>query len=143
MSENATPEIDIEEFAAARGVGLLLDVREPDEYARGHVPGAVLIPMGQLANRVDEIDKTTPVFVICASGNRSSAMTDLLRDAGYRRLLRGRRHWRLGTLRPPPRGRTGMTSTDTDHRPHRDPDPGRPQLRGPRRRGRLRRRPTT
>ncbi len=83
MSENATPEIDIEEFAAARGVGLLLDVREPDEYARGHVPGAVLIPMDQLANRVDEIDKTTPVFVICASGNRSSAMTDLLRDAGF------------------------------------------------------------
>lgn len=83
MSENATPEIDIEDFAAARGGGLLVDVREPDEYVRGHVPGAVLIPMGNLANRVGEIDKTSPVFVICASGNRSSAMTDLLRDAGF------------------------------------------------------------
>ena len=83
MSENATPEIDIEEFAASQGSGLLVDVREPDEYAEGHVPGAVLIPMGQLANRAGEIDKASPVFVICASGNRSSAMTDLLRSAGF------------------------------------------------------------
>ena len=82
MSERVTPEIDIEEFAAARPSGLLVDVREPDEYAGGHVPGAVLIPMGQLADRVAEIDKAAPVFVICASGNRSSAMTDLLRGAG-------------------------------------------------------------
>ncbi len=82
MSENATPEIDVEEFAAARGNNLLLDVRETAEYARGHVPGAVLVPMGQLANRIGQIDKTSPVFVICASGNRSSAMTDLLRGAG-------------------------------------------------------------
>ncbi len=82
MSENATPEIDIEEFAAARGSGLLLDVREPDEYVRGHVAGAVLVPMSQLANRIGEIDDTSPVFVICASGNRSGAMTDLLRSAG-------------------------------------------------------------
>ena len=83
MSESSTPEIDVEEFAAARGSGLLVNVREPDEYVGGHVPGAVLIPMGQLANRVGEIDKTLPVFVICASGNRSSAMTDLLRGAGF------------------------------------------------------------
>jgi len=82
MSERATPEIDIDEFAARRQNGVLVDVREPDEYAGGHVPGAVLIPMGQLANRVDEIDPASPVFVICASGNRSSAMTDLLLSAG-------------------------------------------------------------
>ena len=83
MSESTTPEVDIEEFAAARGSGLLVDVREPDEFERGHVPGAVLIPMGQLADRVGEIDKASPVFVICGSGNRSSAMTDLLRGGGF------------------------------------------------------------
>ena len=82
MSESSTPEIDIEEFAARRQDGVLVDVREPDEYAGGHVPGAVLIPMSQLANRVSEIDQASPVFVICASGNRSSAMTDLLLSAG-------------------------------------------------------------
>lgn len=83
MSESDTPEIDVETLATARGSGVLVDVREPDEYAAGHVPGAVLIPMGQLADRMGEIDKTAPVFVICASGNRSSAMTDLLRGAGF------------------------------------------------------------
>ncbi len=83
MSEEATPEIGIEELAAAQGRGVLVDVREPDEYVAGHVPGALPIPMGQLPNRVGEIDRTSPVFVICASGNRSSAMTDLLRDAGF------------------------------------------------------------
>lgn len=81
--ETTTPEINIEELAAARESGLLVDVREPDEYFDGHVPGAVLIPMGQLANRMGELDKTSPVFVVCASGNQSSAMTDLLRGAGF------------------------------------------------------------
>ncbi len=83
MSETTTPEIDIEELDTARGGGVLVDVREPGEYAAGHVPGAVLIPMGELATRMGEIDKATPVFVICASGNRSCAMTDLLRAAGF------------------------------------------------------------
>lgn len=81
--ETTTFEIDVEELATAREGGLLVDVREPGEYVAGHVPGAVLIPMGELAHRLGEIDKTAPVFVICASGNRSGAMTDLLRGAGF------------------------------------------------------------
>ena len=83
MTETNTPEIYVKELAAVRGSGILVDVREPDEFVAGHVPGAVLIPMSQLANRLGEIDKTSPVFVICASGNRSGAMTDLLRGAGF------------------------------------------------------------
>ncbi len=39
--------------------------------------------MGEPANRLGEINKTAPVFVTCASGNRSGAMTDLLRGAGF------------------------------------------------------------
>ena len=85
MGESSTPEIAVDELAAIRKSGVLVDVREPEEYIAGHVPGAVPIPMSQLATRVGEIDKTRPcpVFVICASGNRSSAMTDLLRGAGF------------------------------------------------------------
>lgn len=83
MSEDATPEIAVQELAAVRKSGFLVDVREPEEYVAGHVPGAVPIPMNQLATRMGEIDKTSRVFVICASGNRSSAMTDLLRGAGF------------------------------------------------------------
>lgn len=50
MSEPTTPEIDIEELPAVHRSGILVDVREPDEYIAGHVPDAVLIPMTQLAD---------------------------------------------------------------------------------------------
>jgi rhodanese-related sulfurtransferase len=78
----STPEISLETFAAERRQGTTVDVRERAEYAEAHVPGAVLVPMGQLATRADELDATRRVHVICASGNRSKAMTDLLRARG-------------------------------------------------------------
>ncbi|GAA1883410.1 rhodanese-like domain-containing protein [Lapillicoccus jejuensis] len=77
-------EVSIEELAAAqRGDGTVIDVREPREYAAGHVPGARSIPMGQLASRRAELDPTRSLHVICASGNRSAAMTDFLRGVGF------------------------------------------------------------
>jgi rhodanese-related sulfurtransferase len=77
-----TPEISIDAYAAQRAEGTTVDVREPMEYAYGHVPGALCIPMGQLASRVGELDPSKPVHVICATGNRSKAMADLLVAAG-------------------------------------------------------------
>ena len=65
------------------GGAYALDVREREEFAGGHVPGAVNIPMGQLTGRLDEVDRDRPVVVICRSGNRSDAMTDVLRAAGF------------------------------------------------------------
>ncbi|WP_435771411.1 rhodanese-like domain-containing protein [Nocardioides sp. SYSU DS0651] len=79
----ATPEIDIDQLDQARSGAAVIDVREPGEYAAGHVPGAALMPMTQLTARLGELDKTLPVYVVCASGNRSSAMTDLLVAAGF------------------------------------------------------------
>lgn len=61
----------------------LVDVREPSEYVEAHVPGAVLIPMGQLPQRLGEVPKERPVYVICRSGNRSGAMGPLLDAQGY------------------------------------------------------------
>jgi rhodanese-related sulfurtransferase len=78
-----TPEISLEEYAAERDSGVTIDVRERAEYAAAHVPGAVLMPMGQLASRLAEIDRSARIHVICASGNRSRAMADLLVAAGY------------------------------------------------------------
>ena len=83
MSDN-TPEITVDQLAEALpSGGTLVDVREPNEYVNGHVPGAVLMPMGQLPARVDELDRGAPVYVVCASGNRSASMTDFLTAAGF------------------------------------------------------------
>lgn len=77
-------EIDTDQLASALGSrATVVDVREPREYADGHVPGAVNIPMGRLTGRLDEIDRSAPVYVVCATGNRSSAMTDFLIAAGF------------------------------------------------------------
>ncbi|MBC9731833.1 rhodanese-like domain-containing protein [Nocardioides marmotae] len=77
-------EIDIDQAAAALEEGaVVIDVREPDEYREGHLPGAINIPMSRLTARLDELDPSRPVHVVCASGNRSSAMTDVLTAAGF------------------------------------------------------------
>ena len=62
---------------------VLIDVREPAEYAEAHVPGAHLIPMGQLASRLDEVPRDRTVYVICRTGNRSGQMGPLLDAHGY------------------------------------------------------------
>lgn len=80
---DATPNIDVEQFAHAHAENAtVIDVREASEYAGGHVPGARLVPMGQLPGHLDELNRDEPVYVICASGNRSAAMTDLLTQSG-------------------------------------------------------------
>lgn len=62
----------------------VVDVREPWEYKQGHVPGAILIPLGQLASRLTELDPEHPVVVICASGNRSQSAAALLGQKGFK-----------------------------------------------------------
>jgi len=72
-------EIDIDQLATALDEGAtVIDVRETSEFVEVHVPGAVSIPMGRLTSRVDKLDRTSPVYLVCASGNRSAAMADML-----------------------------------------------------------------
>ncbi|NWG21621.1 MAG: rhodanese-like domain-containing protein [Chloroflexi bacterium] len=65
---------------------VLLDVREPEEYAAGHIPGVRLIPMGEVPARLNEIPADRTVIVTCRSGNRSGQITDLLRRNGFTRV---------------------------------------------------------
>ncbi|MBI5928007.1 MAG: rhodanese-like domain-containing protein [Chloroflexi bacterium] len=77
-------EISVSEAAKMRDDGaFILDVREPDEWADFHIPGATLIPLGELASRVDELPKDQNIVVVCRSGNRSQQGRDILRDAGF------------------------------------------------------------
>jgi len=68
--------------AAAEGA-LVLDVREPFEYAEGRVAGSVLLPLATVADRVDDFPKDQPVYVVCRSGNRSLVAARTLVEAGY------------------------------------------------------------
>ena len=77
-------EIDVDQLAERLAAGAtVVDVREPAEYADAHVADTRLIPMGQLASRLHELDRTRPVHLICRTGNRSGAMCDVLTAAGF------------------------------------------------------------
>ncbi len=63
----------------------VLDVREPAEYANGHLLGAELIPLTQLKSRIGELEKykAQPMLVVCRSGNRSATACAILSNRGF------------------------------------------------------------
>ena len=81
------PEITAEVFAQQRSqptAPLLLDVREPWEYATANLPGAVLMPMGDVPSRAhQELDPDQPIVVLCHHGARSLSVTMWLREQGF------------------------------------------------------------
>jgi rhodanese-related sulfurtransferase len=78
------PEIDLQAFAVAHADGaFVLDVREPSEYVAGHVPGAALLPLADVHAGLGGLPSGEPVYVICASGNRSMTAASWLRAAGF------------------------------------------------------------
>jgi glyoxylase-like metal-dependent hydrolase (beta-lactamase superfamily II)/rhodanese-related sulfurtransferase len=63
----------------------ILDVREPEEFdgPLGHIPGAILIPLGELAERARELARDRPIVAVCRAGSRSAQATVILREAGF------------------------------------------------------------
>jgi adenylyltransferase/sulfurtransferase len=83
--ENEIPEVTVEELKKRldNGEGLsVLDVREPHEYEVANI-GARLIPLGELPDRLEELDKDAPLAVHCKTGGRSAQAVRLLQDAGF------------------------------------------------------------
>ncbi len=77
-------EVDVQEAYTLREQGaFILDVRQPEEWEAGHIPGATLIPLGELESRVDELPQDEEIVVVCRSGNRSATGRDILLDAGF------------------------------------------------------------
>lgn len=77
---NGLPEVPA---AAVPEAAWLLDVREIDEWAAGHVPRATHIPLGQLGARTAELPLDQEIYVICRSGVRSARVTHALNGAGW------------------------------------------------------------
>lgn len=61
----------------------MVDVREPDEWENGTLPGIKKIPMGDVQARIEELDKNRPVVVVCRSGGRSRKICELLESQGF------------------------------------------------------------
>ncbi|MBO8126577.1 MAG: rhodanese-like domain-containing protein [Firmicutes bacterium] len=65
---------------------IIVDVRQPDEYAAGHIPGAILIPLPNLEDYLDQLDKETEIFLVCRSGVRSRTAAKILAEKGFRQV---------------------------------------------------------
>ncbi len=77
-----------EAHAAVEKGAVLLDVRSPEEFAEGHLPGAINIPVGELASRMAELPKKDAgIVVYCRSGARSARATGILHEHGLTQIV--------------------------------------------------------
>jgi rhodanese-related sulfurtransferase len=78
------PEVSAEEAFAqsSSGEAVIVDVREPDEWEAGHIPGALHMPLKELEARRPELRASGSVIAVCRSGNRSATATQALRSEG-------------------------------------------------------------
>ena len=86
MSDGGFREVDVAEAVRLADEGYeVIDVREPSEWDAGHVAGATLLPLGEVASRITEIvpDRATPVLLHCAVGARSARAASWLVQLGY------------------------------------------------------------
>lgn len=85
----SSAEIDVTEVKQKLDAGdefVLIDVREPSEHRIASIPGARLIPLGELPRRIGELDPQADTVVHCKSGIRSARACGILRGAGFRRV---------------------------------------------------------
>jgi glyoxylase-like metal-dependent hydrolase (beta-lactamase superfamily II)/rhodanese-related sulfurtransferase len=84
-------ECDVDECEGLLGDAFVLDVREPEEYASGHIPGALNLPQADLASRLQEVPHDRSVVVVCEAGVRSYRSAQFLQQAGFEHVtsLRG------------------------------------------------------
>jgi rhodanese-related sulfurtransferase len=80
-------EIDVNTLESRSAETIVLDVREPEEYEHGHVPGAINLPQADLASRLDELPRVCPLALICRSGARSLRAAQFLRQVGFEQVM--------------------------------------------------------
>jgi rhodanese-related sulfurtransferase len=84
VNPQTVPSVTVDELPEKMPEGAtLLDVREMDEWTAGHAPGALHIPMSELAARLGELPADVDVYVVCRSGGRSARVTAYLNGNGW------------------------------------------------------------
>ncbi|MDP9178597.1 MAG: MBL fold metallo-hydrolase [Gemmatimonadota bacterium] len=79
-----TPQLSIDALHQRAGNGqVIVDVRAPDEWEHGHIPGAVHIPLGSLQSHLDEVPKNADIAVHCQGGSRSAIAASILQKNGF------------------------------------------------------------
>jgi hydroxyacylglutathione hydrolase len=76
-------EVDADRLEAPPRGAILVDVREPQEYAAGHMPGAINVPQAELASRLDELPRDRALFLTCRTGSRSRRAAQFLTQMDY------------------------------------------------------------
>lgn len=83
MSESTEPNVPTTDVSALADDATILDVREPDEWAAGHAPGAIHSPLGDLPTSLGNVPHDGEIAVICRSGGRSSKAVEWLQRKGF------------------------------------------------------------
>jgi hydroxyacylglutathione hydrolase len=83
LPETSLAEVALDELTRLTGQDTVVDVREPLEWTTGHVPGALLIPLGTVRDRLPSIPRGGRVIVICEAGVRSSTAASILASSGF------------------------------------------------------------
>lgn len=89
MSEiiQGVSHVDTEELSAilldSNNHAIIIDVREPEEYAQAHIPGVPLIPMGEIISHMDDLDRDREYVFVCRSGQRSFNVAKYFQQQGF------------------------------------------------------------
>src|SRR5262245_53636161 len=113
-SSDPVREVDQAALEARPPEAVLRDVREPEEFAAGHVPGARNLPQAELATRLSEVPRDRPVYVICQGGFRSLRAAQFLSQMGFKDVASvsgGTEAWRVA--------KRSLAMGDTDLQPQR------------------------
>src|SRR5262245_13890858 len=115
-------EVTLDEVRGRPSDATVVDVREPEEFANGHVPGAMNLPQAELATRLDEVPRDRPVLVICQGGFRSLRAAQFLSQRGFSNVASvkgGTEAWRaaggemiVNSVQTP---QTGIVETEWTH----------------------------
>jgi rhodanese-related sulfurtransferase/TusA-related sulfurtransferase len=78
---------ELEQKLSANEDLIVLDVREHAEYVFSHIPKAKSIPLGELENRLNELNPETPIYIVCRTGNRSDLASQKLASQGFKQVI--------------------------------------------------------